>query len=69
MKFGKTTAALAALAILGAPLFAPCSMPLRIAEAASVSRDVDQTPYNENVEVDPYGQAYPPASGYPAGTT
>ena len=58
MKFGKTTAALAALAILGAPLFAPCSMPLRIAEAASVSRDVDQTPYNENVEVDPYGQAY-----------
>ena len=58
MKTGKMTAALAALAIFGAPLFAPCTMPLRTAEAAFVSRDADQTPYNENAETDPYGQTY-----------
>ena len=59
MKTGKmTAAALAALAILGAPLFAPIAMPLQTTEAASVSQDADQTPYNENVEVDPYGQVY-----------
>ncbi len=59
MKTGKmTAAALAALAILGAPVFVPCTMPLRTAEAAFVSRDADQTPYKENAEVDSYGQEY-----------
>ena len=51
-----TAAALAALAIFGAPLFAPCGAPLQTAEAAVASRDVDRTPYNKNAEVDPYGR-------------
>ncbi len=51
-----TAAALAAVAIFGAPLFAPCEPGLRMAEAAPASRDVDRTPYLSNAEIDPYGR-------------
>lgn len=57
MKKGKmTAAALAALAIFGAPLFAPRTAPLQTVEAAYASRDVDRTPYLSNAEIDPYGR-------------
>jgi len=51
-----TAAALAAVAIFGAPLFAPRTAPLHTAEAAYASRDVDRTPYLSNAEIDPYGR-------------
>ena len=54
-----TVAALAALAMLGAPMLAPNGThDAQTAEAAFASRDVDQTPYAQNAEVDPYGQTY-----------
>ncbi len=58
MKRKKIAAALAALTFFGAPFFAPCEPALQTAEAAFVSRDVDQTPYKQNAEIDPYGQEY-----------
>ncbi|MBR1884991.1 MAG: hypothetical protein IJ812_01165, partial [Schwartzia sp.] len=51
-------AALAAMAIFGAPIYAPDGTSGRTAEAAFASRDVDQTPYAQNAEIDPYGQTY-----------
>ncbi|MBR1884869.1 MAG: hypothetical protein IJ812_00530 [Schwartzia sp.] len=51
-------AALAAMAIFGAPIYAPGGTSGQTAEAAFASRDVDQTPYTQNAEVDPYGQTY-----------
>nr|MBO6294822.1 hypothetical protein [Schwartzia sp. (in: firmicutes)] len=54
-----TVAALAALAMLGAPMLAPNGThDAQTAEAAFASRDVDQTPYAQNAEVDPHGQTY-----------
>ena len=50
---------MAAATFLCAPFFpAPCETALQMVEAAFVSNTVDRTPYEENAEIDPYGQDY-----------
>ena len=51
-------AALAAMAIFGAPIYAPGETSGQTAEAARWARNVDRTPYEANAEFDLYGQAY-----------
>lgn len=60
MKLTKKAAGLlAAAALFGTPFFpATCSSTLQTAEAAFAPNTADQTPYEKNIEIDPYGQSY-----------
>ncbi len=55
----KAACLLVALAIFGAPFFPETyGTALQTVEAAFAPNTVDQTPYEKNVEIDPYGQSY-----------
>lgn len=55
----KAAGLLAAAALFGTPFFpATCSTTLQTAEAAFAPNTADQTPYEKDIEIDPYGQSY-----------